>query len=91
MRMTKERALQIQAEQIPFYERQYHGIGEIIRKNTKHDHLLPGIAYSNEELNRSIPRGMFIEKLVLLHPSLAIRNNKHDEAQAPSELNKQSI
>jgi hypothetical protein len=63
-RLTKERALAIQAEQVAHYAQYDPDIAAKVAAVTNADALLPGVEYDVVEVNRHIPRGGFIEFLM---------------------------
>ena len=68
-KITKEQALEIQAEQLAYYEPNYPGITAKIKAMTTADALEPDTLYDMATINRHIPRGVSIENaLGVLQP-----------------------
>lgn len=65
-KITKEQALEIQAEQLAFYEPNFPGITEKIKALTTAEQLEPDTLYDIATINRHIPRGGRIEALLTL-------------------------
>jgi flagella basal body P-ring formation protein FlgA len=63
VKLTKEQALKIQAEQVAFYSRHCPNLDELVAAATTADQLEPGIEYDVVVINRHIPRGGKIEQL----------------------------
>lgn len=62
LKITKEQALEIQDEQLAFYEPTFPGITERIKAKTTADQLEPDTLYDIVTINRHIPRGYDIEQ-----------------------------
>lgn len=71
-KMTKEQALEIQDEQLAFYENRFPGITARMKAKTTADQLEPETLYSVIIINRHIPRGGDIES------ELGIAGGLHD-------------
>lgn len=65
-KITKEQALEIQAEQLAFYEPNHPGITAKITAMTTADKLEPDTLYDIVVINRHIPRGGAIERHLIL-------------------------
>ena len=63
MKMTKEKALKIQAEQIAYYSKWVPDLAERVAKITRADELDDG-EHEVYIINQYIPRGSAIEKIV---------------------------
>ena len=61
-KITKEQALEIQDQQLAFYEPNYRGITAKIKAMTTADQLEPDTLYDMVTINRHIPRGGCIER-----------------------------
>ena len=64
VKLTKQEALKIQAEQIAHYGARFPQTAEIVAAHTQADKLQDGVEYSVIEINRYIPRGEAIEALL---------------------------
>lgn len=62
--MTVAEALAVQAKQIAFYEERYPGLAEIVKAQTTAEALDPTVAHDMVVINRHIPRGGKIEKII---------------------------
>lgn len=60
-KITKEQALEIQDQQLAFYEPDFPGITAKIKAMTTADQLKPDTLYDMVIINRHIPRGGAIE------------------------------
>ena len=63
-KITKEQALEKQAEQLAYYEPNFPGITAKIKAMTTADQLEPDTLYDIVVINRHIPRGGAIEALL---------------------------
>lgn len=63
--MTKDRALKIQAEQIAYYSQWVPDLAQRVAAVTNADALADNEDYPVYEINRYIPRGGAIEKIVM--------------------------
>ncbi|MFT9324064.1 MAG: hypothetical protein ABF537_07930 [Acetobacter sp.] len=63
--LTKEKALEIQAEQVDHYAKIYgEGVRQAVADATTADALTEGVEYDMQTVNRHIPRGAAIEALI---------------------------
>lgn len=62
--ITREKALQIQADQVRFYSPGRPWLAELVARFTRPDELEPGVPYHVATVNKAIPRGGFIETLI---------------------------
>jgi hypothetical protein len=64
MTLTVAEALAIQDQQIAFYEERYPGLGVHVKAATTAAALDPTVAHDVVAINRHIPRGGKIEKII---------------------------
>jgi len=82
LKMTKEEALKIQAEQVEYYGAKHPWLAAAIAIRTTADKLESGKEYPLETINRHIPRGGDIEFLIDQHERLTEQNAMRCFAEA---------
>lgn len=82
LKMTKEEALKIQAEQVEWYGAQRPWLAAAVAIRTTADKLENGKEYSLETINRHIPRGGEIEFLIEQHEQPTEKNAMRCFAEA---------
>ena len=73
--MTKDEALKIQSEQIAYYSQWVPDLATHVAAITNADALEDGEDYPVYEINRYIPRGVAIEKIVMAHSKARFSND----------------
>lgn len=69
-KMTKEKALKIQSDQVAFYSKYLPNLAELVAAETQADKLEDGKEYSVVIINQYIPRGGSIESILARHTNV---------------------